>query len=176
MTKLDNSSTQCSQVPLLDPAFEKQIETTKQDIEEKAQHNYEMDRQVLQLLVFLWHWLVEIMEDRVKQSPKVIAKKSKSSNDSIWESTKHSNRSRAFTLVHTFVCLPLEVVFISSADLDLIINEYFYLIQSCLQVHTHLFGKLRVLEERNDKGDNIGNSCALRFKISLIGRRFSELK
>jgi hypothetical protein len=104
-------------------AFEKQIETTKQDIEEKAQHNYEMDRQVIQLLVFLWHWLVETMENKTKQAPKVSTKKSKSSNDGVWEGAKHSNRLRALTLVRSFVRLPLEVIFISSADLDLVINE-----------------------------------------------------
>ena len=88
-----------------------------------------MDRQTLQLLVFFWHWLVESMEGRSRNAPKTVetgdgkksskGKKSKPA-DGVWE---RANRLRALLLVHQFLLLQLEAIFISSADLDLIINE-----------------------------------------------------
>jgi hypothetical protein len=145
------------QVKSLDVAFEKMIESTKQDIEEKAQHNYELDRQVLELLVFLWHWLFESMESRIKKENKT------KKGDEVWDTTKkQSNRLLALNLVHKFLLLQLDAIFISSADLDLIINEYFCTDKLGFQIHPHMSRKSRNSKEWCGERIDFGYYISLR--------------
>ncbi len=105
--------------------FDCQIENAKQDLKENAQHNFEMNRQALSLIVFLWHWLFESMESKCKSvAPKSkITGKGTKGVENHWEGSK-GYRLKALITIHKFLVLNLESIFISSADLDLIINEY----------------------------------------------------
>jgi hypothetical protein len=129
------------------------IQVAKQDIEEKSQHNFEMDRQTLELLVFVWHWLFESMESK------------KGKKDTVWGTGKRSNRLRALNIVHKFLLLQLEAIFISSADLDLIINDLvFKSIRTCLE-------NQEVLKNgavRESISDTISH-CASRYTSCLTG-------
>jgi hypothetical protein len=57
-------------------AFEKQIEITKEDIADNQRHNFDVDKKIMELLVFLWHWLFEVAESKSKsEAAAVIIKK-----------------------------------------------------------------------------------------------------
>jgi hypothetical protein len=81
-------------------AFDLQIEQTFEDLDENNQSQFEVHKTVLELLIFCWFWLFSLES---KKDKKQIMK--------------------FFELVQKFVSLNLNALFMSTSELDLIIND-----------------------------------------------------
>ncbi|KAI8901190.1 non-SMC mitotic condensation complex subunit 1-domain-containing protein [Globomyces pollinis-pini] len=125
-------------VDILLSAFREQIKLTASDLEEKAQHNYEIDKKALELYTFQLYWLFIEAESNsnqnakkltlaknpktVKSTQKVTSKKSSALDD--WDWSYH--RSQLIDVFHKFLLLNLNAIFISNSHLDIIINDMIF--------------------------------------------------
>ena len=93
-------------------------------MEEGAQHNFELDKSCLEILIFLWHCLVDKAEPRWKAVVKEVAKKAvkvkakKNSDD--WDWCAH--RTRSLEILERLVIVNLDRIFISSAERDVFVK------------------------------------------------------
>lgn len=122
-------------------AIDKEITNTTEDIAENQQHNFEMHKQTLELLIFLLHWLFETAElkSKSRSSSKVVTSKSKAVDSGPWDSKTVNLRGKALDTFQKILLLNLDSIFIATSQRDLVINDMiFKSIRLCLENHDTL--------------------------------------
>jgi hypothetical protein len=84
------------------------VHATAQDILENSQHQFESDKFALEMLLFVWHWLIDACELLPVQK------------DQHWDWNKQ--RELVLDSVHKLVMLSLDRIFIATAERDLLIS------------------------------------------------------